>query len=132
MTAFLSLDDVHRILFIRFEGVLTDDVLLLRFQQVREWIAVHGYFSSISDFSEVASFEVTAHGVKELAASAPLVPDGYLRIVVAPQDEAYGMTRMFEMRGSATRDQVHVVRTLAEACQRAGVERLELHPVLEW
>jgi hypothetical protein len=132
MGTFLSLDELQGVLFIRFEGVVTDRVLLERYETVREWIAGHGFYSSISDFRQTDSCEVTAHGVTQLAANAPLVPDDYLRIVVAPQDEVFGMTRMFEMLGSATRNRVHVVRSLAEAYLLAGIERLDLHPILEW
>ena len=132
MGTFLSLDHLQGVLFIRFEGVVTDDVLLERYDIVREWLAGHGSYSSISDFSDAVSFEVTASGGNQLAASSPLVSDEYLRIVVAPQDEIFGMTRMFAILGSATRNKVDVVRTLAEAYRLAGVERLDLHPILEW
>jgi hypothetical protein len=132
MGAFLSLDEAHRILTIRFEGIVTDDVLLHRYQQVRQWVAVHGYFPSISDFSDVASFEVTPVGVRELAAQSPLVPDGFLRVVVAPQDEVYGMTRMFEILGSETRNSVYVFHSLAEAYQLMGVESLNPSPIINW
>jgi len=132
MGVFLSFDELHRVLYIRFEGIVTDDVLLSRFDQVRAWIAGNGRFSSITDFTGVDSFRVTASGVSQLAANPPLVPDSFLRIVVAPQDEIFGMTRMFEMLGSATRNRVDVVRTMAEAFQVAGVQSLDLHPVLDW
>jgi hypothetical protein len=125
------LDKSRRILLIRFAGVVTDDVLLSGFQSAREWIAIHGDTSSITDFSETESFEVTAAAVRQLAEGPPLVPDGYMRIVVAPQDEAFGMARMFEMLGSESRDRVYVVRTRIEAAQIVGVEQLEFPPPLE-
>jgi hypothetical protein len=132
MGILLSLDELHRVLYIRFEGVVTDDVLLKSYDRVREWVSSHGPASSITDFTEIASFEVTANGVSQLAANSPLVPDNFLRIVVAPQDEVFGMTRMFGMLGSGTRNEVHVVRLLADAYQLAGVESPEFHPILYW
>jgi hypothetical protein len=132
MGVFLSLDEESRVLYIRFEGIATDDVLLYRYQQVREWVAVHGYFSSISDFSEVTSFEVTSTGVKQLEAHSPLVSDEFLRVVVAPQDIAFGMARMFGILGSNTRRSVEVVHTLAEAYRLFGVELLDLSPIVDW
>jgi hypothetical protein len=132
MGTFLSLDESQGVLLIRFEGAVNDQVLLERFGRVREWLAGHGYYSSITDFSAVDSFEVTAQGVNRLAADAPLVPDRYRRVVVAPQDEIYGMTRMFEMLGSGTRDRVDVVRTMAEACRQVGVDGLTLRALIEW
>jgi hypothetical protein len=132
MAVFLGLDERHRVLYIRFAGVVTDDVLLRSFQRVREWFAIHGHASNITDFSEVDSFQVTEAAVRQLAERPPLVPDNYLRVVVAPQDEAYGMARMFEMLGSETRNHVYVVRTHREAFRIVGVEHLELHPEQEW
>jgi hypothetical protein len=132
MGVFLSLDDFNRVLFIRFEGVLTDQVLLDRYQQVRAWMENHGSISSITDFSEVTSFDVTAQGVNLLAANSPMVPDGYLRVVVAPQDEAYGMSRMFEMVGSLTRNRVDIVRTMEEAYVLAGIKKPDCCPILNW
>jgi hypothetical protein len=55
MGVFLSVDKADTILYIRFEGVVTDEVFLSRYQQVREWHAVHGKLSHICDFSEVTS-----------------------------------------------------------------------------
>jgi hypothetical protein len=132
MGVFLSLDESNQVLFIRFEGVVTDDVFLDRYQIVREWIAAHGFISNISDFTEVISFQVTAQAIGQLAAHSPLVPDGFQRIVVAPQDQVFGMTRMFEMLGSPTRDKVHIVRTVTEAFILLGIEAPNLCPLLEW
>lgn len=132
MGAFLSLDDVSQVLLIRFEGVITDDVLLDHYKTVRNWIAAHGYYSQISDFSGITSLQVTARAINHLAASAPLVPDNYLRIVVAPQDNVFGMARMFEMLGSPTRSNVHIFRTIAEAYCLAGIEAPDFHPILDF
>jgi hypothetical protein len=132
MGVFLSLDESDRIVLVRFEGILTDKVLLERYEQARAWFHIHGDRSAISFFGDVVAFEVTVQGVSQLAASPPLVPNGYLRIVVAPQNEIFGMTRMFGVLGNETRDRVHVVRTMAEACQLVGVESIVFHPVLPW
>jgi len=132
MGTFLSFDDLNQVLFIRFEGIVTDEILLGRYRRVREWVATHRYYSSISDFSEVASFEVTTEGVSLLAANAPLVPDGYMRVVVAPQDEVFGMTRMFEALGNSTRSQVHIVRDLSVAYHLLGIMEPQFRQLLEW
>jgi hypothetical protein len=132
MGTFLSFDDLNQVLFIRFEGIVNDEVLLSRYQQVREWLAAYGYCSNISDFSAVASFDVTTDGVSQLASNAPLVPDNYLRVVVAPQDEVFGMTRMFEILGSSTRNKVHIVRDVSTAYRLVGIEEPQFRPILEW
>jgi len=134
MGAFLSIDETRQVLFERFEGVITDEVLLARYLQALEWNAIHQYHVGITDFTPIAGMEVTAKAVRRIASYPPIIPNDDRRkvVVVAPQDEAFGMVRMFGMLGSATRDRVDVVRTMAEAYQVVGVESLELRPVVEW
>jgi hypothetical protein len=131
MGASLSLDKSQAIARIRFEGDLTDELLFQGYARVRQWFARDRYYSNLTDFSAVSSFQVSTNAVARLAADAPLVPDGFLRIVVAPQDQAFGMARMFESLGSATRDTVHVVRTCAEAYRLFGVASLNFDPIDE-
>jgi len=128
--AFLDFDELHQVMLIRFAGRVTDEVLLSHFQRVRGWLTAHGPCSSITDFSDVTSFEVTAQAVRQLAAGAPLVPNDFLRVVIAPQDEVFGMVRMFEMLGSATRDRVYIVRTISEAYEVTGIDSPGFRPVL--
>jgi hypothetical protein len=127
--AFLDFDELHQVLLIRFAGRVTDEVLLSHFQRVRGWLTAHEPCSNITDFSDVTSFEVTAQAVSQLAAGAPLVSNDFLRVVIAPQDEVFGMVRMFEMLGSSTRDQVHIVRTISEAYEITGIDSPGFRPV---
>jgi hypothetical protein len=122
----LSFDGLHQILYIRIDGTITDAEALLHYQRVSEWFVAHGHCTSICNFSDVTSFEVSVSKVRQLAADDPPVPEGNLRIIVAPQDLIFGYARMYEISGSNTRDSVHVVRTLAEAYRKLGVESLEL------
>lgn len=131
MTTRLSIDELHHVLLIQFEGSLTDEVLLKGYRTAREWMALHGPASQLSDFSEVTTVGVTAQAVWELAEAKPLAPDNFLRIVVAPQSVIFGLTRMFEMIGDRTRDGVHIVGTAAEANRLLGVDLLMFHPVME-
>jgi hypothetical protein len=132
MTVFLSSDEGRRIVYIRFQGAIGDDEAVSYYRRLAAWFIAHGYRSNITDFSAVTSFTVTTQTVNKLAANTPLVPNGFHRIMVAPQDSVFGCARMYEMLGSGTRDTVHVVRTMAEACQLLGVESLDLEPVTEW
>jgi len=132
MSLFLSVDETHRVVLVQMDGTVNDEVSCKHYQKMQEWMTIHGYFSVIVDFTRVVSLNVTARGVEKLAASTPLVTDSFLRVIVAPQDEAFGLARMFEMLGSQTRNKVHVVRTMAEAFRLFGVESLDLQPVGEW
>lgn len=63
----------------------------------------------------VTKFEVSSNAIRELAQSSPIIPAGYMRVIVAPQDFRYGMMRMFQILSEKTRPDLHVVRTMDEA-----------------
>lgn len=128
MGTFLSIDEKKQILLIRFEGVVTDEVILERYAHVRKWFAEHGYCGNISDFTNVSSFQVTGHAISLLASNAPLVPESYVRVLVAPQDEVYGLSRMFQMMGSDRGNRVDIVRNIDEAYLLAGIDGTEFRP----
>jgi hypothetical protein len=77
----------------------------------------------------VTKFEVSSHTVRGLARSAPAIPVGYARVIVAPQAHLYGMMRMFQMLGELTRPDLQVVRTMEEAYQLLRVESPEFTPL---
>jgi hypothetical protein len=125
---------MKRVLFVRLEGVVTDEVLFSRYQQALEWNALHRYPCCVTDCSGVQSTEVSAGAIGWIAENPPVVPEDIRRavVLVAPQNVAYGLARMYEMLTSQTRDQVHVVRSMPEAFRLLGVESLDLHSVIEW
>ena len=133
MGTFLSVDASKRVLFVRFEGVVTDELLLQRYQQALQWNAVHRYESAIADCTAIDSTQVSASGISRIADHAPIIPKEIQRtaVLVTPQDAVFGLARMFQMLGSPTRDMVHVVRTMAEAYRLIGVECLDLQTVIE-
>lgn len=129
MGAFLSIDAGKRILLIRFEGVVTDEVLLEGYRQVRLWFTENGYCGNVSDFSNVSSFEVTGRAVALLASKPPLVPERFVRILVAPQDEVYGLSRMFDTMGSETGNRVDIVRSIEEAYRLVNICEADFNAV---
>ena len=52
-----------------------------------------------------------------------------MRVFVAPKDLIYGMARMFQILGEATRPDLPVVRTMDEAYSLLQVESPEFSPV---
>jgi hypothetical protein len=129
MGATLSIDERRRILLVRFEAVVTDEVLLEGYRRLRQWYAENGYCGNISDFSGVSSFEVTGVAIRGLASNTPLVPGNFVRIIVAPQDEVYGMCRMFEMMGSERGNRVDIVRKIEDAYGLAGIDGTEFRTI---
>lgn len=89
-------------------------------------IAQHGAerptYSGILDMSGVVSFNVSAATVRQLAQLPPAIPDPNIpRVIVAGSNQMFGLARMFEIQGSDTRPNLHVVRTEKEALAILGV-----------
>jgi hypothetical protein len=73
---------------------------------------------------------VTPQTVRELASMRPAIPDqDLLRVIVASSPDVYGMARMFESHGEATRPNLHVVRTYKEALVIVGVIEPKFEPI---
>jgi hypothetical protein len=65
---------------------------------------------------------VSAQTVRSLAAKAPAVPAGTLRVVVPPNLVVYGQSRMIELLRDGMGGQFQVVRSLDEANALLGVD----------
>jgi len=104
----------RRILLCRITGELDDP-------------RVHAYYAAMTRCSrahdpqigitwlDVTPMRVTPQAVQELAWLPPAMPDPTRpRFVVAPADDAYGLVRLFQLHGEATRPRLTVVRAMDE------------------
>ncbi|MFK7865427.1 MAG: hypothetical protein AB8B95_14515 [Pseudohongiellaceae bacterium] len=102
-----------------YSGVLTDkefrDCTAEKFSAYEE---VKTYRYSLSDLTDLKSFEVSVEAVKESALASKRAleenPTGVM-VVVAPEDFAFGMSRLWGGRAEDTLERVKVFRTRGEA-----------------
>ena len=86
--------------------------------------------AGITDMTGVTALDVTPQTIRELAALRPAMPDdALLRVIVASSPDVFGMARMFESHGEATRPNLHVVRTCKEALAIVGVPAPQFQPI---
>ena len=125
-------DPTNRILRCRFEGRVTDKALKEFFRLATEYAAQVDPRGAVADLSGVTSFEVSPQTIRELAKAAPALsnPDRP-RCVVAPSPQVFGMVRMFEIAGEATRPNLHVVRIIEEAWDILDVQSPQFGPLPE-
>jgi hypothetical protein len=123
-----QIDHRRRLVITRGHGVLTERDLLEYQNEVWSRPEVAG-FDELIDMSSVGEFvEPTAERVRELAsvsASMDAEVGGGKLAIVAPQDIAYGLGRMYQVyRGMdiETTKQVAVFRTRAAALEFLGLE----------
>lgn len=97
------------------EGRVSDELFWESLKALSEVLAKVPVKKGIVDFSRVTRFEVSNRAIHDLAASSPLMPAQFPRVVVASGDHVYGVARMFEMLSEETRPNLEVVRTMEEA-----------------
>jgi hypothetical protein len=83
--------------------------------------------TGILDLIGVTTLNIDSQLIRELASHPPTFSDPALRAVVAPTDLLFGMSRMFQMLGSETREELHVVRTLHEALTLLNAKEARFH-----
>src|SRR4051812_3734888 len=108
-------DTINRVLAVRFASRVTDESLLKFYEDAPAYIAACTATTSIIDFSAVTTFDVSTKTIRYLAERRPLLPDPTPRVIVAPTDEAFGMSRMFQTLSRAGREMLQVVRTRDQA-----------------
>lgn len=123
-------DRKNRILRGRFEGPVTDGLLKEYYGVAGEYFARTAALAGITDFSAVTSFEVSPQTIRELASLPPAIREReFPRFIIAASPTIFGMARMFELGGQATRPNLHVVRTMKEVCVILGVTDPKFQPI---
>jgi hypothetical protein len=111
----VDLDATHRVLRITVTTALTDETCRNVYRAVARFASRGGPYAAIMDLSQVVDFPLSANTIRDLATSAPAVPGGRLRVIVARQPALYGLARMFELRRDSMGGQLQVVQALDEA-----------------
>lgn len=107
--------EANRLLHIRYDGVLTDALLVRGYLEDQDAIKEHRPLAVIIDLTRVTKFGVKFETNVALAAGRSF-PDSLRLAFVAPCDVQFGMARMFEMAADETLGpRVCVVRTVEEA-----------------
>jgi hypothetical protein len=125
----VDFDKENNILRGTLEGPMTGAILLELCAGASKYMASHPPCRAILDFSRVTDFEVSSDAIRQVAAAPPVVPPGYMRVLVIPQIFIYGLARMFQILGEKTRPELQVVRTLDEAYRLLGVRSPEFYSV---
>jgi hypothetical protein len=99
----------------RFSGRVTDDDVRQQIKLIAEGAPYDGKYFAITDFTHVERFDVTTEMIRSVA-SQPSPLASAKRVIVAPGDVQYGVSRMFQALSHDTRPDITVVRSMAEAC----------------
>jgi hypothetical protein len=126
----MDFDAKNNILRGTLEGPLTGAILLDSYDAATRYTASHPPCRGLWDFSKVtANADISSAIIRQVVGKSPIIPAGYMRVVVAPQDFLFGMMRMLQILSEEARPELHVVRTIDEAYRLLRVESPEFSPI---
>jgi hypothetical protein len=115
MPFFYKIDKPRRLVMSTAAGVLTKAEVLSLQDQLRKDPDFDPTFSQLSDLTHVTGMDITGADMRELAARTAFSPKSR-RAVIASNDLAYGLARMFEQFRETKGDQgIRVFRKLEDA-----------------
>ena len=130
MPCSFDFDSKNRILRCRLHGRITGQELKTMYMNLYEIVVRTRPNGGLVDGSEVTSIEVSADLMRQLAKATPVMPHPALpRVIIAPSPDFYGLARMFEIQGEATRPNLHVVRSQCEALAILAVQDPHFDPL---
>jgi|HubBroStandDraft_2_1064218.scaffolds.fasta_scaffold24010_1 hypothetical protein len=123
-------DPGNKVLLVRVDGRLTDELLAETQRAIRTNSIATDARAGIFDFSSVTEVALSTAYLQELAREEPAMIDATRRprIIVAPTAVIFGLSRMFQMLGESTRPLLEVVRTLDEALAALGIQSPGFEP----
>jgi hypothetical protein len=123
----VEFDQVNKISLIRVEGRLTDESLADLDEASRKCSAATEARVAIVDLSSVSEFALSCDFIRRLAHRQPAKGE-HLCFIIAPQELAFGLCRMFQIEGEVLRPLLRVVRTLGEAFAEIGIRSVYFEP----
>lgn len=122
MTSAFEFDPINKVVCWRLRGEVTDELFVESLQLVADILADTHPTSGIIDLSQVTSLLISTQSITQTANSKPIFPVELPRVIVAPSNHVYGMSRMFAAHSEGTRKDVEVVRTMDEAYRLLGIK----------
>ncbi len=117
-------DPENKILLLRFEGRLTDNLIPELYWATRKYSIATDARVGIYDFSAVTDFALSPEMILDLANRQPAMPDAARRprFIVAPATLGMGLSRLIELTTSDRSPLLKIVLSADEAFAAVGVQ----------
>jgi hypothetical protein len=120
-----TIDRAHNLVRTTGTGVLTDDHVMAHRKALTDDPEFSPQMRELSDIRQVTDFQVTPAGVRIMVASdVKMVATGGMHqlAIVADENVAYGMSRMYQTLGEPNIRTVGVFRSYEEATEWLGIQ----------
>jgi hypothetical protein len=126
-----EIDYANRILLLRVEGQLSDQLLAECYAAIRKYSVSTDARMAIFDLSTVSQFTVSSEFVRQIAKREAAMPDATrrLRIIAVENPTGFGLARMFQIVGENDRPMLKVVRTIDHALVALGLQTPHFEPL---
>lgn len=121
MPVHVAVDRSRKLVVTTYFGDVTDADVARQISQIKDQAPYGPAYCAITDFTQVTQFNISSNEIRSVAESESPLAEAR-RVMVAPSDEVYGTSRMFQSLASRTRPRITVVRTLGEAYAALGIE----------
>jgi hypothetical protein len=125
-------DRENKILLLRFEGRLTDELTAELYWAVRMYSIMTDASAGIYDLSPVTEFAVSPEKILDLVNREPAMPNATRRprFIVAPAMLGLGLSRLIEFTTSDRNPLLKIVLSVDEAFAALGVQSPHFEPLL--
>lgn len=118
----VKIDPALKLVLSKFVGETNESEVESMIASVSSSPGFNPGFAHIIDFSEVTIFNISTGFLQSLAFRQPVFSPGAWQIVVAPQPNIYGLSRMTQTLREPTLPNIAVVKTLQEAYRILKIE----------
>lgn len=113
----------ERVLAVRYQGLVNDQGMIDSYWETAKVVDLCDPAVAVADLSAATHFDVRPDAVRSLADHPSYFKESHRRYVIAPSDIQYGMARMFQILGEATRRELKIVRSWADLYETLGIAR---------
>jgi hypothetical protein len=125
MPVTVKIDTISKLVISKFVGETNESDINAMTTTVPSLPDFDPTFAHIIDFSAVTAFNISTSFLQALALRQPVFSVGAWQIIVAPQPNVYGLSRMTQMLREPQLPNIAVVKTMQEAYRILKMEEKE-------
>ncbi len=114
----------------RLHGLVDDASLLSYFDELETLGPFEASFNFLLVLDPEAELKADTEVIKSVAKRPSMFASNALRVVLANQELAFGLSRIYVGNATKARDQYHMTRELAEAAEMLGLSEQSLATAL--
>ena len=131
MTYRFESDRESKVLLLRCEGRLTDELLSELYWAIKHYSTATDASAGIWDISAATEFDVSPEFMRELVERGPAMPDATRRprFIVAPAMLGFSVSRLVEIASEHRNPLLKIVFSMDEALAALGVQSPHFEPI---